>query len=381
MIASSSREFNLYVFHDIMFVTVSMAAILSSWSPCCCPPLQPLRSLSSSDLPHRLRRVHGAAWQREHAHTGSSEPVPRAGHRCRWCLRLYQHVRSRPKDALTRRMDATARAGGTPASSSLPTSVSGGPRADGSRVAPRRAAARHHSDEDVPMGLPVSFQSLTTENSRASRVSLANRLSIASPPPSPPSDSGLRKHDERGMCCGSDFEAAVLWKTIKESGSVTACAMVTTAVAFGASINSPISTIRQYALFQTLCVVVEFSTMFLLFVPAMVACRRSLFFVRNGVDESSGPLATCLYDVGRPLGSALAAPRALAPGTPAFWLLAPCTSRARAFDCAVARGARLPCVLCVVAPRNLGRPRALGRDSNIERRSTSASTRLARRRP
>ena len=46
-------------------------------------------------------------------------------------------------------------------------------------------------------------------------------------------------------------EAAVLVRALRHSVGVTGLSTMTTAVAFGASVASPITTIRQFALFQT----------------------------------------------------------------------------------------------------------------------------------
>ena len=46
-------------------------------------------------------------------------------------------------------------------------------------------------------------------------------------------------------------EAAVLVRAVRHSVGVTGLSTMTTAVAFGASVASPITTIRQFALFQT----------------------------------------------------------------------------------------------------------------------------------
>ena len=46
-------------------------------------------------------------------------------------------------------------------------------------------------------------------------------------------------------------EAAVLVHALRQSVGVTGLSTTTTAVAFGASIASPITTIRQFAMFQT----------------------------------------------------------------------------------------------------------------------------------
>ena len=50
------------------------------------------------------------------------------------------------------------------------------------------------------------------------------------------------ERDEGEGCCGSVGDGEVLWRTLREAGAITSCAMTTTAVAFGASIGSPIST-------------------------------------------------------------------------------------------------------------------------------------------
>ena len=133
-------------------------------------------------------------------------------------------------------------------------------------------------------------------------------------------------------CCGNVEEGDVLWHTIKEAGTITSCAMVTTAVAFGASINSPISTIRQYALFQTVCVGVEWLLILMLFLPGMVTTRKSLFLVRNGVTARSSRLIRCLHKYfAKPLSYLLLPLRILlSPSTPDFWRrLTPCMRRGR----------------------------------------------------
>ena len=49
-------------------------------------------------------------------------------------------------------------------------------------------------------------------------------------------------------CSGTpDREVDVLAHTLGDAIKVSSLSMLTTAVAFGASVNSPISTIRQYA--------------------------------------------------------------------------------------------------------------------------------------
>ena len=118
--------------------------------------------------------------------------------------------------------------------------------------------------------------------------------------------------------------------------------MVTTAVAFGASINSPISTIRQYAAFQTLCVVADYVVIIFIFVPALVAWRGSIFRTRH--DSTDGPIPREPHlEVGRgnatkrrvmgycSIGVLLSPLQlALAPSRAAFWVrLAPAVSRAR----------------------------------------------------
>ncbi len=78
-----------------------------------------------------------------------------------------------------------------------------------------------------------------------------------------------------------DREGDVLATSLSDAVQVSALSMTTTAIAFGASINSPISTIRQYALFQTICVVVEYGLILSLLVPGMVFFRRRIFEVRH----------------------------------------------------------------------------------------------------
>ena len=90
-------------------------------------------------------------------------------------------------------------------------------------------------------------------------------------------------------------EVRVLGRTLSHSIFVSGLSMVTTAVAFGASVASPISTIRQYAAFQTLVVLADYALLLLIFVPAMVAWRRCLFRrvatppPRPGSETSSTP--------------------------------------------------------------------------------------------
>ena len=55
----------------------------------------------------------------------------------------------------------------------------------------------------------------------------------------------------RGPTRRAASEAAVLVHALRHSVGVTGLSTMTTAVAFGASIASPITTIRQFAMFQT----------------------------------------------------------------------------------------------------------------------------------
>jgi hypothetical protein len=79
----------------------------------------------------------------------------------------------------------------------------------------------------------------------------------------------------------------VLAKSLADAIGVSSLSMLTTAVSFGASINSPISSIRQYALFQTACVIAEYVLILLLLVPAMIFFRRRLFFLHK-TDRPAG---------------------------------------------------------------------------------------------
>ena len=54
-----------------------------------------------------------------------------------------------------------------------------------------------------------------------------------------------------GLTRRAASEASVLVHALRHSVGVTGLSTMTTAVAFGASIASPITTIRQFALFQT----------------------------------------------------------------------------------------------------------------------------------
>ena len=73
----------------------------------------------------------------------------------------------------------------------------------------------------------------------------------------------------------------MLGRTLQHATFVSGLSMVTTSVAFGASVASPISTIRQYAAFQTLTVVANYGILLLVFVPAMTAWRHCLFRTRR----------------------------------------------------------------------------------------------------
>ena len=70
--------------------------------------------------------------------------------------------------------------------------------------------------------------------------------------------------------------SAVLSKTLVHAGFVSGLSMLTTSVAFGASIFSPISVIRSFAAFQTLLVVIDYALLVLLLVPLIVCWRRRI---------------------------------------------------------------------------------------------------------
>ena len=168
----------------------------------------------------------------------------------------------------------------------------------------------------------------------------------------PAAKGGVGKQAQPGELRSSEVE--VLMRTLRSAGAVTSCAMVTTAVSFGASINSSISTIRQFALFQTLCVAAEYALLLLLFVPAMVAWRRSFFCAQEagkagiptpapGVEGSERrPAATCRRRLACCRNACAEFARSfrvlrkplrllLLPATPSFWseAVAPCMHRAR----------------------------------------------------
>ncbi|KAL1503156.1 hypothetical protein AB1Y20_011215 [Prymnesium parvum] len=109
----------------------------------------------------------------------------------------------------------------------------------------------------------------------------------------------------------------VLARTLRNSVSVTGLSALTTAVAFGASINSPISTIRQYAAFQTACVVANLAAIVFIFVPLMLAWRRSLTRAHSRLER----LTLSFPILARVPTSMICAPFTivLAPSTSAFW--------------------------------------------------------------
>ena len=84
----------------------------------------------------------------------------------------------------------------------------------------------------------------------------------------PMADRPTRSHEER-----------VLASALRHAVGVTALSTSTTAVAFGASIASPITTIRQFSIFQTSVVVADFVLILCLWLPLLVGCRRRLFAV------------------------------------------------------------------------------------------------------
>lgn len=119
-------------------------------------------------------------------------------------------------------------------------------------------------------------------------------------------------------CTPSEIEE--LWQTLRLAGKMNTTAMLTTAVAFAASLGSSISTVRLFALFQTCCVIIEFALTLLVFVPLLVAWRESLFAVRKRQRQ------TVADDRGRyrafhQLRRMLMLPlrMLLAPATPGFW--------------------------------------------------------------
>jgi len=116
-------------------------------------------------------------------------------------------------------------------------------------------------------------------------------------------------------------ESGVLGASLRDAIQVSGLSMVTTAVAFGASINSPISTIRQYALFQTICVIVEYLLILGMLVPAMVFYRRRLFQVRRKRPVDFFKDTTTLVERSRTVVKILLLPLrvCLWPSLPSFW--------------------------------------------------------------
>ena len=127
-------------------------------------------------------------------------------------------------------------------------------------------------------------------------------------------------------------DTRVLARTLRQAGGITLLSTTTTAVAFGASVASPIRIIRQFALFQTLTVLSAFMLVELLFVPLLVVWRRRLFSTHQNLKWSLVPRAP------RALITIVSWPaRAiLAPSTTAFWeRFGPLVHRCR-FGCMLA---------------------------------------------
>ena len=132
-------------------------------------------------------------------------------------------------------------------------------------------------------------------------------------------------------------EAAVLVDAVRHSVGVTGLSTMTTAVAFGASIASPITTIRQFAMFQTSVVVIDYLMILSIFVPFMVFWRRRVFRTLAAAPAPKA-LSPPPSAAGRARRCAWSALRALllplrllfAPARAAFWArAAPLLHRAR----------------------------------------------------
>ena len=130
-------------------------------------------------------------------------------------------------------------------------------------------------------------------------------------------------------------EAAVLVHAVRQSVGVTGLSTMTTAVAFGASIASPITTIRQFAMFQTSVVVIDYVMILFIFVPFMVFWRRHVFRTLAAAPKAPSPPTSaagrarrCAWSVLRVL--LLPLRLLFAPARPAFWArAAPLLYRAR----------------------------------------------------
>ena len=128
-------------------------------------------------------------------------------------------------------------------------------------------------------------------------------------------------------------EVNIAGRSIRHALTVTSLSMTTTAVAFGASVfTSSLSTIRQFALFQTLCVFIELVFVILLFIPLMFAWRTRLLRSHRGATGVTCTIisAPWLHRCCEPLSLARPVPRLFRcicfllrvlqrPSTPEFW--------------------------------------------------------------
>ena len=106
-------------------------------------------------------------------------------------------------------------------------------------------------------------------------------------------------------------------KVLGHAGCVSSLSMFTTAVAFAASIGSPISIIRAFAAFQTILVITDYVLLLALLVPLMV-CWRSRIVNRNRAAHLTGRLLPST--VCRLFRAALLPLRVLSmPASPTFW--------------------------------------------------------------
>ncbi|KAL3930526.1 MAG: hypothetical protein SGPRY_001503, partial [Prymnesium sp.] len=162
---------------------------------------------------------------------------------------------------------------------------------------------------------------------------------LSTPPPSPcrhhmpPTPLEEEKSSPKGIPTAPhpreerQQEVDILARALRKATGVTGLCALTTAVAFGASVNSPISTIRQYAALQTGCVLANLLVILLVFVPFMVAFRASLVRSRARMERIERCAASCpprlraAYSLFSFAVQWLSIPLAIviAPSTHAFW--------------------------------------------------------------